>query len=52
MKGKQSNMTKRRDKGDGSIYQRASDKKWVGYARLDQGKKKYVYGNTKAEKVN
>jgi integrase len=42
-------MTKRRDKGDGSIYQRASDKKWVGYARLDQGKKKYVYGNTKAE---
>ena len=42
-------MTKRRDKGDGSIYQRASDKKWVGYARIDQSKKKYVYGNTKAE---
>ncbi len=42
-------MTKRRDKGDGSIYQRASDNKWVGYARIDQSKKKYVYGNTKAE---
>lgn len=42
-------MAKRREKGDGSIYQRASDKKWVAYAKIEGGKKKYVYGNTKAE---
>jgi integrase len=42
-------MTKRRDKGDGSIYQRASDKKWVAYVKMENGKKKYVYGNTKTE---
>ena len=42
-------MTKRREKGDGSIYQRASDKKWVAYAKIEGGRKKYVYGNTKSE---
>src|SRR6266581_4144665 len=42
-------MTKRRDKGDGSIYQRTSDGLWVGSARLDKGKRKYVYGLTKQE---
>jgi integrase len=42
-------MAKRREKGDGSIYQRASDQKWVAYAKIEEGKKKYVYGNTKAE---
>src|SRR6266550_6632568 len=42
-------MTKRRDKGDGSIYQRTSDGLWVGSARLDRGKRKYVYGLTKQE---
>ncbi len=49
MKGKQRNMAKRREKGDGSIYQRSSDKKWVAYAKTENGKKKYVYGSTKGE---
>src|SRR5438552_17141425 len=43
-------MTKRRGKGDGSIYQRESDQMWVGYARTgDKGKRKYVYAKTKKE---
>jgi integrase len=49
MKGKHRKMAKRREKGDGSIYQRVSDKKWVAYAKIEGGKKKYVYGDTKAE---
>jgi hypothetical protein len=32
-------MAKRREKGDGSIYQRASDKKWVAYAKIEGGGK-------------
>lgn len=42
-------MAKRREKGDGSIYQRASDKMYVAYARLPSGKKKYLYAKTRAE---
>lgn len=38
---------KRRERGDGSIYQRASDGMYVAYARLNNGKKKYIYDKTK-----
>jgi integrase len=49
MKGKQGNMAKRREKGDGSIYQRESDKMWVAYVRVPEtGKKKYVYDKTRS----
>ncbi len=44
-------MGKRRGKGDGSVYQRASDDKWVGSARIGQGKRKNVYGDTRKEAV-
>src|ERR1019366_7553286 len=42
-------MAKRREKGDGSIYQRESDGRYVAYARLENGKKKYVYAATRKE---
>jgi integrase len=52
MKGKQRKMAKRREKGDGSIYQRASDNMYVAYARVpDTNKKKYVYAKTRTEIV-
>ena len=41
-------MAKRREKGDGSIYQRESDGRYVAYARLENGKKKYVYDKTRS----
>jgi integrase len=39
----------RRGHGDGSIYQRESDGLWVGYARLETGKRRYVYSKTRVE---
>lgn len=49
-------MSKRRDKGDGSIYKRDSDGLWVGnitIGRDQQGKRirKVAYGKTRAECV-
>ncbi len=47
-------MTKRAN-GEGSVYFRASDNKWVGSVTLDNGKRKVFYGKTKKEvrdKVN
>lgn len=41
-------MAKRREKGDGSIYQRNSDQMYVGCVRLPEtGNKKYVYDKTR-----
>src|SRR6266496_4031763 len=40
-------MAKRREKGDGSIYQRG-DGLYVAYARLESGKRKYVYDKTRS----
>jgi integrase len=40
---------KRREKGDGSIYQRSSDGMYVAYTRLADGQKKYVYAKTRKE---
>src|SRR5438270_3459956 len=40
---------KRRGKGEGSIYQRKGDKRWVGSFRTEDGSRKYVYGDTYAE---
>jgi integrase len=48
MKGNQPEMAKRREKGDGSIYLRESDSRYVAYARLENGKKKYVYDKTRS----
>ena len=45
-------MAKRREKGDGSIYQRSSDDMYVAYARVENGKKKYVYAKTRREVVS
>ena len=47
-------MTSRRGKGEGSIYQRASDGKWVGMIDLGYGpdgkrKRKPIYGKTRKE---
>lgn len=44
-------MAKRREKGDGSIYLRESDGRYVAYVRLENGKKKYVYAKTRKEVV-
>ncbi len=38
----------KRSNGEGSLYQRESDGKWVGAARLD-GRRRTVYGDTQAE---
>ncbi|MDL2236666.1 site-specific integrase [Christensenellaceae bacterium OttesenSCG-928-K19] len=41
---------KRRDKGDGSIYQRKSDGRWVGRYKVDNElEPRYVYGKTETE---
>jgi integrase len=43
-------LTARRGRGDGAIYQRSSDLLWVGYAILpESGKRKYVYSKTRKE---
>jgi integrase len=39
---------RRRGKGEGSIYQRKGDKRWVGSFRTEDGSRKYVYGETYA----
>jgi len=41
----------RRDRGDGALYQRSSDGLFVAYARLESGKRKYVYSKTRGEAV-
>jgi integrase len=38
----------RRTYGDGSIYQR-KDKRWVAYLRLPDGRKRFVYGDTRRD---
>jgi len=40
--------TRRAVHGDGTIYQRASDHRWVGSFLID-GNRKYVYGKTQRE---
>lgn len=40
---------KRRDYGDGALYQRSSDNRWVGSFRANDGTRKSVYGKTKQE---
>lgn len=43
-------MTERRSpRGEGSVYQRASDGKWVAAVTLPSGRRKVVYGNTERE---
>ena len=44
-------MSRRREKGDGSVYQRESDGLYVAYARLENGKRRYVYSKTRGEVV-
>lgn len=39
----------RRGNGEGSIYQRKSDGKWVGSVTLENRKRKVFYGNTRRE---
>lgn len=39
----------RRGNGEGSIYQRKSDGKWVCSITLENGKRKVLYGNTRKE---
>jgi integrase len=39
----------RRGNGEGSIYQRKSDGKWVGSITLENGKRKVFYGRTRKE---
>jgi integrase len=41
-------MTKRGN-GEGSVFQRKADKKWVASITLDDGTRKVFYGNTKKE---
>ena len=43
-------MAKRRGPGEGSIYQRASDGRWMGSVTLeDSGRKRYVSGSSHAD---
>src|SRR5487761_1786948 len=39
----------KRGNGEGSIYQRKSDGKWVGGISLENGKRKVIYGKTRKE---
>ncbi len=39
----------KRGNGEGSIYYRQSDKKWVGSVTLENGKRKVFYGSTRKE---
>src|SRR5258708_2346310 len=47
-KGPKLMATRRAVHGDGTIYQRASDQRWVG-SFLVEGRRKYVYGKTQRE---
>lgn len=42
---------KARGKGEGTVYQRQSDGRWVGAVTLPGGVRKYVYGKTQAEAI-
>jgi Phage integrase, N-terminal SAM-like domain len=42
-------MTRRRGHGEGSIYRRESDDRWVGSLTLENGKRKYFYGKSRKE---
>jgi hypothetical protein len=42
----------RRRKGEGSIYQRKSDGRWVARVTKEDGKQKTIYGNTSEEVVH
>ena len=42
-------MAIRRGKGEGSLYQRKSDGRWVGSFKPEDGSRKYVYGDTRKE---
>jgi integrase len=42
-------MAKRRANGEGSIYQRGGDGRWVATLPLSNGRKKYFYGKTRTE---
>jgi hypothetical protein len=46
--GKEILMAKRGN-GEGSIYYRNSDRKWVGSVTLGKGKRKVIYGKTRKE---
>ncbi len=39
----------KRGNGEGSIYYRNSDRKWVGSVTLGKGKRKVIYGRTRKE---
>lgn len=39
----------RRGNGEGSVFQRKEDRKWVASITLDNGKRKVLYGKTKKE---
>jgi integrase len=45
------NKSGRRRNGEGSIYQRKSDGRWVFALSLDNGKRKRIYGTTAEEVV-
>ncbi|HEY3924271.1 MAG TPA: tyrosine-type recombinase/integrase [Acidothermaceae bacterium] len=38
-----------RARGEGSLYQRSSDGKWVGAVTLDDGRRRVVYGDTQSQ---
>lgn len=44
-------MATRRQRGEGSVFKRASDGRWVGRIDLGNGKRRTVYGRTQAEAV-
>ena len=41
--------SRRRVRGEGTVYQRKSDGRWVGSFKTEDGKRKYVYGDTQKE---
>lgn len=47
--GKSENVMPKRGNGEGSIYQRKEDGKWVGSVTLDNGQRKVFYGKTRKE---
>jgi hypothetical protein len=42
----------RRQKGEGSVYQRKSDGRWAATVTKEDGNRKTIYGNTAEEVVN
>ena len=48
-KGKGKRKKEKHANGEGSVYFRASDNKWVGSITLDNGRRKVFYGKTKKE---